>query len=49
MSLRLPFWSSSYICCRLTTALMSLPIYQLRFGSSLVLDKSELHITLSNF
>ncbi|KHG18757.1 hypothetical protein F383_04874 [Gossypium arboreum] len=27
MSLGLPFWSSSCICCRLTTARMSLPIF----------------------
>ncbi|KHG02520.1 Breakpoint cluster region [Gossypium arboreum] len=100
MSLGLPFWSRSYMCCGLTVARMSLPIYQLvraycfqlvraycfssleltvlayksllfsarqslpfelnraycpstqeeltRFVSSLVSDKSELHITLSN-
>ncbi|KHF97834.1 hypothetical protein F383_36936 [Gossypium arboreum] len=30
MSLGLPFWSSSYFCCRLTIACMSLPIYQLK-------------------
>ncbi|KHG18910.1 hypothetical protein F383_03156 [Gossypium arboreum] len=29
MSLGLPFWSSSYICYELTTAHMSLPIFQL--------------------
>ncbi|KHG20671.1 hypothetical protein F383_02306 [Gossypium arboreum] len=29
MSLGLPFWSSSCICCRLTTACMSLPIFYL--------------------
>ncbi|KHG27025.1 hypothetical protein F383_05926 [Gossypium arboreum] len=28
---------------------MILLIYQLRFDSSLISDKSELHITLSNF
>ncbi|KHG25760.1 hypothetical protein F383_31837 [Gossypium arboreum] len=29
MSLGLPFWSRSCMCCRLTKARMSLPIYQL--------------------
>ncbi|KHG30058.1 hypothetical protein F383_11157 [Gossypium arboreum] len=41
--------SSSCICCGLTIARMSLSIYQLRLVSSLVSDKLELHITLSNF
>ncbi|KHG24025.1 hypothetical protein F383_30614 [Gossypium arboreum] len=29
MSVGLPFWSRSCMCCGLTTACMSLPIYQL--------------------
>ncbi|KHG20952.1 hypothetical protein F383_03279 [Gossypium arboreum] len=29
MSLGLPFWLRSYMCCRLTASQMSLPIYQL--------------------
>ncbi|KHG04204.1 Olfactory guanylyl cyclase GC-D [Gossypium arboreum] len=56
MSLGLPFWLRSCMCCGLTAARMSLPIYQLlraycsqlRFVSLLVLDQLEFRITLSN-
>ncbi|KHG07232.1 hypothetical protein F383_24050 [Gossypium arboreum] len=49
MSPGLPFCLGSCVCFGLTTARRSLPIYQLRFVSSLVLNKSKLYITLSNF